>query len=88
MKAPLGRPGVVIGLKTRYEIDMTVAELVERSVDVNGLYVLAEDDTTPQLPHMDRYVSLRTIGAIDSIDGCELVLRDAPNVTRIEADRT
>ncbi|MFR9773264.1 argonaute/piwi family protein [Nocardia sp. SC052] len=85
---PSGRPGVVIGLKTRYEIDMTVAELLERGIDVNGLYVLAEDDTTPQLPHMDRYASRRTIGAIDSIDGCELVLRDAPSVARIEADRT
>ncbi|WP_316575662.1 argonaute/piwi family protein [Nocardia canadensis] len=82
---PSNRPGIVIGLKTRYEIDMTVAELLDRGLSVDGLYVLAEDPTVETSPWMDRYASRRNLGAIDRIDGTDLVLRDAPGKGQVPA---
>ncbi|MBF6269948.1 argonaute/piwi family protein [Nocardia farcinica] len=82
---PSNRPGIVIGLKTRYEIDMTVAELIERGLSVEGLYVLAEDSTRESFSWMDRYTSRRNVGAVDHVDGTDLVLRDAPGIGRVPA---
>lgn len=82
---PSNRPGIVIGLKTRYEIDLTVAELIERGLSVEGLYVLAEDSAIETSPWMDRYASRRNVGAVNHIDGADLVLRDAPGIGRVPA---
>ncbi|MBF6276736.1 MULTISPECIES: hypothetical protein [Nocardia] len=84
-EGPSNRPGIVIGLKTRYEIDMTVAELIEAGISVEGLYVLAEDSAGEPSSWMDPYASRRNAGAIDHIDGTDLVLRDAPEIGRVPA---
>lgn len=42
---PCDRPGIIVGLKTRYEIDMTVAQLLPLGLDATGRYVLTTDDT-------------------------------------------
>jgi hypothetical protein len=81
---PSNHPGVIIG-KTRYEIDMTVDELIHSGVNVNGLYVLGEDSTIEPHPDMDHYATRRNVGAVDHVDDTDLILVDAPGVTRIAA---
>lgn len=83
---PSDRPGVIIGVRTRYEIDMTVAELIKRGVAVEGLYVLGVDPEAEQGPEMDHYSARRTVGAVDRLEGGDLVLRDALDAPRIAAD--
>ncbi|MET9225827.1 Piwi domain-containing protein [Lentzea sp. NPDC003310] len=82
---PANCPGVVVGLRTRLEIDMTVAELIQRGVDVEGLYVLGEDSTAAAGPEMDHYAAREIVGAVDRVDEGQLMLRDAVGVTQIEA---
>ncbi|MEV4147742.1 Piwi domain-containing protein [Amycolatopsis sp. NPDC049691] len=81
-----GAPGVLIDLKTRYEIDLTVAELINRGIDVRGLSVVADDGTRQPFPHMDPYGTRRYVGTVDRVDGAELVLRDAIGAERVPAD--
>ncbi|OBA45114.1 hypothetical protein A5789_07295 [Nocardia sp. 852002-51101_SCH5132738] len=64
---------------------MTVAELIEAGISVEGLYVLAEDSAGEPSSWMDPYASRRNAGAIDHIDGTDLVLRDAPEIGRVPA---
>jgi hypothetical protein len=80
---PSGAPGVIVAVKTRYEIDLTVEELIDRGVDVHGLYVVADDGRIQPFPHMDPYTTRHNIGAVDHVEGTDLVLRDAPGVGRI-----
>ncbi|MEV7551933.1 Piwi domain-containing protein [Amycolatopsis sp. NPDC089917] len=82
---PNGGPGVIVTVKTRYEIDLTVEELITRGVAVRGLYVVGDNGTYQPFPDMDPYGTRRTVGAIDRVDGTDLVLRDAPGATRIPA---
>ncbi|MGH3657337.1 MAG: hypothetical protein ACRDUA_11810, partial [Micromonosporaceae bacterium] len=82
---PSGAPGVIVGVKTRYEIDLTVEELIHCGVDVRGLYVVADDGTYQPFAHMDPYATRCNVGAIDRVDGTKLVLRDAPGVAHIAA---
>lgn len=82
---PSDRPGVIVGMKNRYEIDMTVEELIRLGVSVSGLYVMGEDDAAELHPDLDLYAARRVLGAVDHIDGSELMLRDAPGRTRIAA---
>lgn len=82
---PSGHPGVIIGVKSRYEIDLTVEELIVRGVDVRGLYVVADDGMIEPFAHMDPYATRRNVGAIDHVDSLDLVLHDAPGAARISA---
>lgn len=82
---PSNHPGVIVGVKSRYEIDMTVEELIHHGVDVRGLYVLSEDATVEADPAMDRHATRHAVGAVDHIDGTDLFLRDAPGITRVAA---
>jgi hypothetical protein len=84
---PSNHPGVIVGVKSRYEIDMTVEELIHHGVDVRGLYVLGEDATIEPDPAMDHHAVRRAVGAVDHVDGADLVLRDAPGATRIASGR-
>ena len=39
---PTGGPGIILGIKTRYEISLPVSELIRRGVHVPGRYILVE----------------------------------------------
>lgn len=83
---PSGRPGIVVGIKTRYEIDMTVQELLQRGIDATGHYVLGHQDSLAIHPALDAYATRRAVGAVDRVEGDQLVLRDAPTLSSISAD--
>jgi len=42
MIGPSGCPGIIVGIKTRYEIDIPVSDLLRRGVRVEGRYMLTE----------------------------------------------
>ena len=47
---PTGGPGIILGIKTRYEISLPVSELIRHGVHVLGRYVLVDpDDLDPRL---------------------------------------
>lgn len=83
---PSNCPGVIVGVRTRLEIDMTVAELIQRGVDIEGLYVLGEDAAAERGPEMDHYAAREIVGAVDRFEDGHLILRDAVAATRIEAN--
>ncbi|MGY1946247.1 argonaute/piwi family protein [Nocardia asiatica] len=72
---PGGFPGVVVGLKTRYEIDLPVGVLLRRGVQVNGLYVLAESPSAPAWPFQDAHTRRRLVGQVVAVDGDKLRVR-------------
>ncbi|MFF3487266.1 Piwi domain-containing protein [Streptomyces sp. NPDC002701] len=82
---PSNHPGVIVGVKSRYEIDMTVDKLIHQGLDVRGRYVLSEDAASTPDPRMDHHAARQAVGAVDHVDSTDLVLRDAPGVTRISA---
>jgi hypothetical protein len=84
VSGPASQPGVIVGLKTRCEIDLTVAELMALGVDVEGRYVLAETGEVPFNPDLDEHVYRRLAGAVESVRDGLLYLRDAPVVTEVE----
>lgn len=87
-QGPAGTPGIIVGLKTRYEIDLPVSELLKRGVTVKDRYVLAVDEDVPNRPYMDPRARRRTIGAVESVDGDRLRLVDASGQTEIAAQDT
>lgn len=84
---PASQPGIIVGLKSRYEIDLTVAELLDHGVAVDGRYVLAVTGEVPFNPDLDERVYRRLLGAIESIREGRLYLRDAPVLPEVEAER-
>ncbi|SDJ00459.1 hypothetical protein SAMN05192558_104142 [Actinokineospora alba] len=80
---PSGAPGVIVGVKTRYEIDLTVEELIGLGVNVRDCYVVADDGSIAPFAHMDPTATRRNVGAVDHVDGPNLVLRDAPGDPRV-----
>ena len=50
---PLDQPGILVGLKSRSEIDWTISDLLARRLDVVGRYVLAVSDDSPLRPFED-----------------------------------
>lgn len=79
------RPGVIVGVKTRDGIDMTVDEVIDCGVNVNVLYVLGKEVTIEPRPGLDHYAARRTFGAVNHVDGTDLILHNAPGPTRIAA---
>jgi len=84
---PSSRPGIIVGLKTRYEIDLRVADLLHHGVAVEGRYVLSKTGDVPFNPDLDEHVYRRLVGAIESVRDGRLYLRDAPFLTEVEANR-
>ncbi|WP_030443103.1 argonaute/piwi family protein [Actinoplanes subtropicus] len=84
---PCDRPGIIVGLKTRYEIDMTVAQLLPLGLDVTGRYVLTTDDTAVPDPDMEAGALRHVVGAVDQVHDGKLLLRDAPAVSTVPTDR-
>jgi hypothetical protein len=84
---PSSQPGIIVGLKTRYEIDLSVADLLRHGLAVEGRYVLSETGEVPFNPDLDEHVYRRLVGAIKSVRDGWLYLRDAPVLTEVDADR-
>lgn len=84
---PSGKMGIVVGLKARYEIDLTAQGLLERGFDVEGRYVLARTDEVPFDPNLDECAYRKLAGAVDSVRDGRLYLRDAPVLTEVGADQ-
>lgn len=84
---PSERPGVIVRLKTRHEVDLTVADLLRHGVSVEGRYVLAESGAVPVNGDLDEHVYRRLVGAVASVRGDRLLLRDAPGATEVHADQ-
>jgi len=85
VSGPSGKPGVIVGLKTRYEIDLTVAELLDRGLVMEGRYVLAQTGEVPINPDLDEHAYRRLVGAVESVRDGRLHLRDAPKVQEVDA---
>ena len=83
MTGPVGCPGITVGVKTRYEIDIPVTTLIQRGVSVEGRYVLVQADSHD--PRLDSVASRHAAGAVDAIDGDYLLLRDAPGINKVLA---
>jgi hypothetical protein len=84
---PSSQPGIIVGLKTRYEIDLTVADLLRAGLAVEGRYVLSETGEVPFNPDLDEHVYRRLVGAIESVRDGRLHLCDAPVLTEVDADQ-
>jgi hypothetical protein len=74
---PMNFPGVIVAVKTHYEIDMPVAELIERGAPVIGQYVLGPKPGFVLAPSGDPARARRTVGAVEQVDGGNLILTDA-----------
>jgi hypothetical protein len=83
MSGPSGCSGIIVGIKTRYEIDIPVSDLLRRGVRVVGRYVLTESADQKQ----DHGVApgRHAAGAVEAVDGDWLILRDAPSVQQVRA---
>lgn len=82
---PSARMGIVVGLKTRYEFDLTVQDLLDRGFRVEGRYVLAQTGEVPYNPHLDECAYRKLVGAVESVRAGRLHLRDAPAVSEVGA---
>jgi hypothetical protein len=81
---PTGGPGIILGIKTRYEISLPVSELIRRGVHVPGRYILVEPDELD--PRLDPVAARRLAGVIEAIAEGQLLLQDAPRSREVPAD--
>jgi hypothetical protein len=82
---PTGHPGIIVGLKTRYEIEPPVSEFVRLGVPVVGRYVLATSDAAPEMPFQDPVARRRLSGIIEAVAGDELKLATAAGTVKVMA---
>jgi len=75
----------VIGLKARYEIELSVSSLIQRGVSVVGRYVLTERPDDQERPYQDPSARRRLAGLAEAIDGGELIVGAESGVTRVPA---
>jgi hypothetical protein len=87
ISGPSAQPGIIVGLKTRYEIDLSVGDLLGHGLSAEGRYVLCETGEVPFNPNLDERVYRRLVGAVDSVRSGLLHLRDAPVLTEVNADQ-
>lgn len=71
---PLGFPGIVVGLKTRYEIDAPVSEQLRSGMHVLGRYVLTEMENAGHRAFQDPCCRRKLAGVIHAVKGDHLVL--------------
>jgi len=81
---PTGGPGIILGIKTRYEISLPVSELARCGVRVLGRYVIVDPDDLD--PRLDPVAARRLAGAIEAVTGGLLLLQDAPRAREVPAD--
>lgn len=82
---PLDQPGILAGLKGRFEIGWTVSDLLARRLDVVGRYVLAVCDDSPLQPFEDPSRRRRLFGQVERVDGETLTLAGASGSVEVPA---
>ena len=88
---PLSGPplfSIQVDRGTRYELDCTVAQLMQLGLDPTGLYVRARrQDSQPLSPHRDPSTLIRLVGCVHQVLNNQLLLEDAPEVTELPTDQ-
>jgi hypothetical protein len=79
--------GILASFKTRWEIDPTVAELLARGLNVEGRYVMGEDDGVFQDPRRDPLTYRRAEGCVEKVVDGRLHLCDAPRLAELAAEQ-
>lgn len=79
--------GVLVGFKTRREIDRLVAELLADGLDMEGRYVLAEDKSLLRDLRLDPATRRHAEGCVERVIDGRLILRDAPRLAELPADQ-
>lgn len=87
-QGPDRHTGLVVGMKTRQEIDLPISELARRGVDVRGLYVLAESDSFRRWRAQDPTVRRKLVGQAVAVSGAGLKVRGRDGEVVIDATRT
>ncbi|MBV9163879.1 MAG: hypothetical protein JO281_20530 [Pseudonocardiales bacterium] len=82
---PTGQPGIIVGLKTRYEIELPVSELVRHGVPVVGRYALMPSDTVLERPFQDPVARRKLFGAIEAVAGGRLKLGTTTGAVEVAA---
>ena len=82
---PLDQPGILVGLKGRFEIDWSVSDLLTRRLDVAGRYVLAVCDDSPLEPFEDPARRRRLFGRVERVDGETLTVAGASGSVDVPA---
>ena len=77
--------GIVVDVKTRYEVDCTVDVLLAMGLDMRGRYVLTEKPEPLQDTRMDPLTHRRIEGRVDGVHNGLLILGDAPRRTQLPA---
>lgn len=87
-----GRPifGLQVGIRTRFVIDLTVAELMRYGLNPIGRYVTGirppREGRAPSInPHRDPAALLGLLGRVRAVIGDRLLLDDAPEIGEISA---
>jgi hypothetical protein len=78
--------GVLVGVRTRREIDSTAADLIDMGMDMRGCYVLTDDGALLRDLRRDPITRRRTEGRVQAIVGNQLILSDAPRLSELRAD--
>ena len=82
---PVEYPGIIVGIKTRYEIEIPVSVLVQHDVPVAGRYVLTTSDSVPESPFQDPVARRRLRGIIEAVAGDELRLGTEEGAMTVKA---
>jgi len=82
---PGGQPGIIVGLKTRYEIEPPVSELARFGVPVVGRYVLTTSGAHRELPFQDPVARRKLCGVVEGVSGDELRVVTATGAMVVKA---
>lgn len=82
---PARQPGILVGLRTRYEIELPAIELVQLGVPVVGRYVLTATPGTPCVPFQDPAAQRKLTGVIEAVLGDQLRLGTASGSVMVQA---
>ena len=82
---PRGYPGVLIGMKTHYEIDLPVNVLLGRGMQVDGLYVVTEAESARTWPAQDPRARRKLLGRVVAVDGDKLLVRSREGEVKVDS---
>jgi len=82
---PLDQPGILVGLKSRFEIDWTVNDLLARGLDVMGRYVLKVSDDSPLRPFEDSARRRHLCGQVERVNGETLTVAGSSGSVQVPA---